>query len=188
MKFSSSPMVQERMQTNLRWISIEGFSQLSCREDLNLFLGNIKCDFIDPWLDEKLFPSGRWLLGLSSKKDMELIFEKIDRNNLKYKAKKVVKPVNSTGYHASRFGISQNTVRLRNVATGIGAEELLYHFHDFELKINSFGIKNSHSINLWPPDSVFVHFKSSREAARAVLQNNYSVVAGKSIQMIHYNL
>lgn len=168
------------------WCTVNGFSRFASRNDLWLSIGDINLTRIDPILDYNLFPTGRWAIELSRNDDLKLLKE-----NLKGRAASItafqlyeneIKQVNV----ASKFGISQRTVRLRNVPLDIGSDALKFAFKDFrilEWKNNTIKGFGSRRIST----DIFLEFETPEEAERAVQEKLLSEVRDIKLQMIWYN-
>lgn len=166
------------------WVALSGFSRLATRRDLMNFIDNvIEVDGVDPILNNHAYPCGKWVLRVRNEDSITVLKKKVDqRSSLSLSKLTYTKHLS----RASRLGISNCTVRLRNVPHEIGQEELIYFFQDFGLRPNPFQVKNLNGETL--NDTSFIHFISEQEAMRAMYLKNFHVLQGKSLNMIHYNM
>jgi len=90
---------------------------------------------------------------------------------------------NNNIYLASDLGITDCTVRLRNVRYNLGMDAVLFFFRDFQLgprRIEK--LKLDHRLNQY-----LVHFRTPAEAEKAMSMLNLKVASGNVMHMIWYN-
>mmetsp|Transcript_24533 Transcript_24533/g.24772 ORF Transcript_24533/g.24772 Transcript_24533/m.24772 type:complete len:195 (-) Transcript_24533:28-612(-) len=167
-------------------IAISGFSQYASRRDvLEVIDEDIPIVSIDAIMNRFAYPSGKWVVQVNSDdrskleskfkgfKDLKLTFSTISPNQLRY-----------LGRTANQIGITDSTVRLRNLPNTIGEEEIRFFFQDYALRKKPFEIKNTRGE--YYDDYEFIHFNSPHESLRAVIQKNNQVILGRNISLVPY--
>jgi hypothetical protein len=178
---------------DLKWYSVNGFSRFASRRDLDLCLGEFKPHAIDPILDPYLYPTGRWAV-LLHKDTVELVRHQVNERmgNRAFCMGPFKHGQKAQMRTASRFGISSNSVRFRNVHRNIGLDELRFFLSDYNLSTECEPI---YKVPMYwtsgqkaPPFSHYVvHFESPEEAERIVLEKCFSNFEGQPVQMLWYN-
>lgn len=174
-------------QVKSEWFSVTGLSKWASRRDLDLALGDMEALKVDPILDTNLFASGRWAVQFPMISRIELQ-QTLAANNPKI----VVFPLSAedvkTSRLASRNGITNRTVRFRNVPSDIGVEELRYFLQDYNLEdsVNAIVPLLSERNNKGQ-NHFLVNFSSADEAERLVLEKCFTMLEGVPIQMFWYN-
>ena len=168
-------------------IFIDGFPRLSSRKDLLKLLGDIIPVSIDPILDINLYPCGKYLLACSSPKDIFGVRFKVSNSPLKsLRYSLAPNVIQRARESATSHRITSRIVRLVNIQPEIGEEELRYVLQDFKLDSDAF--RTVICSDKQKGSSLFVQFDSEEEAKRAVLMKNLTVLMGKNLQMLHYNI
>jgi hypothetical protein len=177
----------DKTQVKSEWFSISGFSKWASRKDLDLALGDLESLKVDPILDSQLFSSGKWAVlfpGISRSEVQKIV----SSNNPKVIAVPLTGEELNNCRLASRNGITNCTVRFRNVPTDIGVEELRYFLQDYNLEESVNAVvplmseKNAKGQNHY-----LVNFSSPDEAERVVLEKCFTMLEGVPIQMFWYN-
>ena len=188
-KLCSVTNVTDPKQTQVKseWFSITGFSKWASRKDLDLALGDLESLKVDPILDSHLFATGKWAV-LFPAINRTVIQHALAANNPKVIATSLSGEEMNNSRLASRNGITNRTVRFRNVPSEIGVEELRYFLQDYNLEDSVNAIvplmseRNSKGQNHY-----LVNFSSADEAERVVLEKCFTMLEGIPIQMFWYN-
>jgi hypothetical protein len=191
--FNSCRLASSSTDNSSKWYSVNGFSKFASRKDLELCLGDVQPISVDPILDPNLYPTGRWAILLPN--DIvnvvkSQIYERMGkrvyclgpfRNSQKEQLRT-----------ASRYGITNRTVRFRNVHRSIGPDELRFFLRDYGVASGNEAIQKIPTF--WstaqktPQFSHYlVHFQNSEEAERLVIEKCFANLEGQPIQMLWYN-
>lgn len=169
------------------WYSIGGFSRFASRKDLDMALGDLQPLKVDPILDMHLYATGKWavllqipnpyilrgLLTTNSPRATCTMLNKEDFLKLKF---------------ASSIGITNCSVRFRNIPCEVGIEELRYFLQEFKLDEGSDAIMPFHQDKSGKAFNHFiVKFVSPEEAERVVIEKCFTMIEGTPVQMFWYN-
>lgn len=169
------------------WFAVGGFSRFASRKDLDMALGNLNPIRVDAILDIHLYASGNWavLLPSDSKHETRKI---IHANNPRTTCVQLSQVDFNSLRLASKSGLSNRSVRFRNVPAEIGIEELRYFLQDYNL---SDGPNDICPFNNERGSKIFNHyivnFATAEEAERVVLEKCFTVLAGTPVQMFWYS-
>jgi hypothetical protein len=168
------------------WFTIGGFSRFASRRDLEICLGAVKPLKIDPILDSSCYATGKWAVLIPNMNNIQL------RNTMAIKNNKVTCAVLGKDEFnllklASKNGITDCTVRFKNVQCDVDVDELRYFLQDFELDSGSDAVTPFLFDKKVSTNQYLVNFASPEEAERAVLEKCFTAMDGIPIQMHWYN-
>ena len=193
--------------TKQEWVVVSGFSKFASRLDLDVALGDrVHPLRVEALVDHQSYFQGAWLLSLDpSVCGFDCLRQHLLRPRVMTGSaaanepnalvgvptdKLTVKSVtyvpggrNNQIYLASDLGITDCTVRLRNVRYNLGMDAVLFFFRDFQLgprRVEK--IKLDHRLNQY-----LVHFRTPAEAEKAMSMLNLKVASGNVMHMIWYN-
>lgn len=170
------------------WFGIGGFTRFASRRDLEIALGDLKPLKADPILDTDFNTTGRWAVLLPVT-NVSIVKNALAAQNLKATCAMLSKDGHNNLKLASRCGISDHTVRLKNVPAEVGIEELRFFLQDYNLDDgpNAITPLQGERERRQPFHQYFVNFATAEDAERVVLEKCYSILEGAPIQMIWYN-
>ena len=170
------------------WFGIGGFTRFASRRDLEIALGELKPLRADPILDINFNSTGRWAVLLPVT-NVSLVKNALASQNLKATCAMLNKDDHNNLKLASRCGISDCTVRLRNVPAEVGIEELRFFLQDYNLEDgpNAITPLQGEKERRQPFHQYFVNFASAEDAERAVLEKSFALLEGSPVQMTWYN-
>lgn len=178
--FSALPAVKLTNPEHSRWYVLHGFSPFVSRVDLELVLGSVKPSKVDPLLDEKLYPLGKYGLLLpppTAASLREALREKYGKRFFLTESH-LVKP----WQRCSFYGISNATVRCSGMMRDLTIEALAAPFEKFDLRKDGFvrfgdlmQELTSKRQKPWIPhpklsSTFLIQFESAMEAERAALE------------------
>jgi hypothetical protein len=169
------------------WYTIGGFSRFASRKDLDMALGDLQPLKVDPILDVQLYASGRWAVLLSVP-NLHILRGLLAKTNPKATCTVLHKDEFAKLKMASACGITNCSVRFRNVPSEVGVEELRYFLQEFKLEEGPNDIMPFHQERSGKAFNHFiVKFANPEEAERVVLEKCYTMIEGTPVQMFWYN-
>eukprot|EP01039_Chlorochromonas_danica_P005770 gene5770-6354_t len=178
--FSALPAVTLTNPEHARWYILHGFSPFASRVDLELILGSVKPLKVDPLVDEKLYPVGKYGLYLPPATAVtfrETLREKYGKR-LFLTDRYLVKPWQRSSY----FDISNNTVRCSGMLRDLTIDALAAPFEKFDVRKDGFvrfgtliqeltaKRKRPWNVNPKLASTFLIQFESAMEAERATLE------------------
>lgn len=169
------------------WYSIGGFSRFASRKDLEMVLGDLQPLKVDPILDSQLYASGRWAVLLQVP-NPHVLRGLLAKNNPKATCSMLNKEDFVKLRMASSCGITNCSVRFRNIPCEVGIEELRYFLQEFKLEEGPNDILPFHQEKSAKAFNHFiVKFANPDEAERVVLEKCFTMIEGTPVQMFWYN-
>ena len=168
------------------WYGIGGFTRFASRRDLEMCLGDIKPLRVDPILDVNMCSSGKWavLLPITNFNTVKTI---IFGKNPKATCAPLTKDDFNALRLASKFGITDRTVRFKNVPSEVGIDELRFFLQDYSLVDGPLAITPVQFERRQPFNQFLINFTTSEDAERVVLEKCFTLLEGAPVQMLWYN-
>lgn len=193
--YSTATVVRQQVSSSAslsagKWYSINGFSKFSSRKDVELCLVDATPLSIDPILDNNMYPTGKWAVLLPSDGSVDRLEQHIkERMNSRVYLNALRDNQIDDLRTASKYGITNRCVRLRNVHREVNIDVLRYFLRDYTLS------SESNAIEMLPLTSrltknkaipqfchFMIRFESASEAERMVQEKCFSVFEGYQIQ------
>lgn len=179
--------IHEYKSVAAEWYSIGGFSRFASRKDLDMVLGDLQPLKVDPILDVQLYACGKWAVLLQVPTP-HILRGLLAKNNPRATCTMLNKEDFVKLRIASSCGITNCSVRFRNVPSEVGIEELRYFLQDFKLEQGPNDILPFHQERSGKAFNHFiVKFANPEEAERVVLEKCYTMIEGTPVQMFWYN-
>ena len=168
------------------WYGVGGFTRFASRRDLEMCLGDIKPLRVDPILDVNMCSSGKWAVLLPIT-NCSIVKNIIAGKNPKATCAPLKKDDFNGLRLASKFGISDCTVRFRNVPSEVGIDELRFFLQDYTLIDGPLAITPVQFERRQPFNQYLINFTTSEDAERVVLEKCFTLLEGAPVQMLWYN-
>jgi hypothetical protein len=140
---------------------------------------------IDPILDSRHQFMGKWALEVNDTEEMESLRTHLLKTNQQIN----IFPLSDLEYSrlktASKFGISDRSVRMSNIHIHATENDIIYFFRDFSISMDGvIKLPFRDDVN----NNIFlVHFKSRHDAERAVHEKLLQKLLGVSARIFWYN-
>ena len=177
-----------------KWCSINGFSKFSSRKDLELCLMDVRPTLIDPILGNNMFPTGKWAVLMPDSDSCERLKAQLKGRNFRIYLNILRDNQIDNLRTASKYGITNRSVLLRNVHKDVRADELRYFLRDYAISVDNNAIEmlpisSRLTKSTLPPKFVhyMVRFETASEAERMVQEKCFSVFEGYQIQAHWYH-
>lgn len=178
---------EEPTSVKADWFVIGGFTRFASRRDLEMIMGTQRILKVDPILDANCCSTGKWAVLLPAIHITALRTNIIPRNS-----KVTATPLSKDDFNhlklASRSGITECTVRFKNVPNEIGIDELRFFLQEYNLEDSPNAILPFQMDHKKQSSQQFlVNFASPEDAERVVLEKCFTLLEGTPVQMMWYN-
>ena len=177
---------EESRPVKADWYIVGGFTRFASRRDLEMSLGNLQPLKVDPILDVNCYTTGKWAVLLPSI-NVVALRTSITHRNPKAIINLITKEDFSHLKLASKSGISDCTVRFKNVPPELGIDELRFFLQDYNLEEGPHAIIPFQMDKKQPNQHFLINFASPEDAERVVLEKCFTLLEGNPVQMMWYN-
>ena len=156
---------------------------------------DIRPTLIDPILGNNMFPTGKWAVLMPDSQSCERFRIQLKENRNFRIYLNVLRDNQIDNLRtASKYGITNRSVLLRNVHKDIRADELRYFLREYALSVDNNAIEmlpisSRLTKSTLPPKFIhyMVRFETASEAERMVQEKCFSVFEGYQIQAHWYH-
>lgn len=171
----------DKLENRSKWRLLKGFNTFTSVKDVQAVLRKANIDAVlDPMLNKHYYLNGKWAIRFEDVADIR----KLNATLNSHQKLETMTPIDANAFYASSFGITNRTVKVRDLRGNVRPSDLLYILEDFEVSQRDLNCVYKNAFTM----QYLIHFKTAELAQRFVFEKNQTYVNDRIINVIYYDV